>query len=121
MLLLDIKMDERRSEDRKYLNYFSRVVDRDSGAMLGYLVDMTTGGALLVGNIPLAPNTPLHLRIDLPEGVFNREQLDLDVTAVWCQPDGDPELYRTGLRLQTADPGDLLILGRLLSGYGAHL
>ena len=112
-------MDERRRENRKYLNYFSRVIEQESGAVLGYLVDMTTGGALLVGNYPLDPNTPLRIRIDLPEGLFQQEHLDLDVLAVWCHPDGDPELYRTGLRLMNTAPKDLLILTRLLSSYSS--
>jgi hypothetical protein len=113
------EMDERRRENRKYLNYFSRVIDRESGTVLGYLVDMTTGGALLIGNFPLEPNTPLHIRIDLPEKLFQQAQLDLDVIAVWCHPDGDPEMYRTGLRLLTNEPKDLLILTRLLSSYSS--
>jgi hypothetical protein len=110
-------MDERRRENRKFLNYFSRVIDRESGTVLGYLVDLTTGGALLVGNYPLGPNTPLQLRIDLPEGRFDQEHLDLEVIAVWCHPDGDPELYRTGLRLVNPAPRDLLILTRLMSTH----
>lgn len=112
-------MEERRKEIRKYLNYFSRVTDRETGFVLGYLVDLTTGGALLVGNIPLNPGTIFQLRVDLPEGKFKQNQLDLDAKAVWCQPDSDPELYRTGLRLLTNEPGDMLILERLLSGHSA--
>lgn len=111
-------MENRRKESRKYLKYFSRVTDRESGILLGYLVDMTTGGALLIGDYPLEANTLLDMRVDLPEGKFDREHLDLKALAVWCQPDSDPELYRTGLRLVEVDPGVFLILGRLLSAYG---
>ena len=114
-------MDDRRSENRKFLSYFSRVVERDSGYLLGYLVDLTTGGALLVGNIYLEPNSPLRLRLDLPEGLTLQEQLDLDVMTVWSRPDQDPELYRTGLRLIDVTPSDLLILEKLLNQHGSSI
>jgi hypothetical protein len=116
-----IMMDERRRESRKYLSYFSRVVDRDSGYMIGYLVDMTTGGALLVGNIFLQPNTSLRLRLDLPDGFSTLEQLELDVRAVWSRPDKDPEFYRTGLQLMNIRPSDLVVLERLLSLHGTPI
>jgi hypothetical protein len=109
---------DRRKENRRYLTYFSRVIDRETGHTLGYLVDLTTGGALLVGNLPLKTNTIFQLRIDLPEGIFDKEQLDVKARAVWNQPDSDPEFYRTGLQLVDIQPLDLLILERLLTNFG---
>ena len=111
-------MDNRRKQDRKYLSFFSRVVDRHNGRLLGYLADLTTGGALLVGNIPLKLGEVFQLRVDLPENFTTRDQLDLEAKAVWSQPDIDPEFYRTGLQLVDVQPMDLLILERLLSDYG---
>jgi hypothetical protein len=115
------KMDDRRRESRRYLSYFSRVIDRDTGYLLGYLVDMTTGGALLVGNIYLQPSSTLRLRLDLPDGFSPQEQLDLDVRAVWSRPDKDPEFYRTGLQLMNIKPSDLVVLERLLSLHGTPI
>jgi hypothetical protein len=112
-------MENRRAHDRKYLTYFSRVVDRNTGRMLGYLVDLTTGGALLVGNIPLRVNEVFDVRIDLPDGFTSQAQMEIQVKVVWVQPDIDPEFYRTGLQLVNVQPSELLILGRMLSDYGA--
>jgi hypothetical protein len=114
-------MEERRRETRKFLTYFSRVLDRNSGILLGYLIDMTTGGALLIGNVRLEPNTYLNLRLDLPEDFYPQQELEMDARAVWCRPDSDPELYRTGLQLVNVKPKDLVILQRLLSLHGSAL
>ena len=111
-------MENRRRQDRKYLTYFSRVVDRNTGRMLGYLVDLTTGGALLVGNIPLRLDEVFDVRIDLPDGFSRQGQMEIEVKVVWVQPDIDPEFFRTGLQLVNVQPSDLLILGRMLSDYG---
>ena len=114
-------MDDRRKESRKFLTYFSRVMDRKTGIMLGYLVDLTTGGALLIGNVSLKPESVLQLRLDLPEGFATQEQLDMEARAVWSRPDTDPEFFRTGLQLVKIKPGDLVILERLLSLHGTTL
>lgn len=112
-------MDDRRRQSRKYLTYFSRVTDQETGIMLGYLVDMTTGGALLVGNISLELNALYDLRVDLPDN-FPNHQLAIRAKPVWIQPDTDPELYRIGLQLINISPMDLMILERLLNTYGSQ-
>ena len=114
-------MDDRRRESRRFLTYFSRVLDRETGIMLGYLVDLTTGGALLIGNVYFKPDTLLQLQLDLPEGFTAQDQLEMDVRAVWSRPDTDPEFYRTGLKLVNIKPTDLMILERLLNIHGSTL
>ena len=111
-------MDDRRRQDRKLMTYFSRVMDRNNGRLLGYLVDMTTGGALVIGNVPLRVNSIFQLRIDLPESYGERRELDIEARAIWSQPDPDPDLYRTGIQLIGVDPADLQILERLITDYG---
>ncbi|MFM8321214.1 MAG: PilZ domain-containing protein [Chloroflexota bacterium] len=112
--------DNRRRERRKYLTYFSRVTDHESGIMVGYLVDLTTGGAQLVGNIPLDLQIVYDLRVDLPEDFFVQGAIEIQARAVWIQPDIDPEFYRIGLQLVTIAPSDLLVLQKLLNTYAAN-
>lgn len=113
-------MDERRKIDRRYLTFFSRVVDRNNGRLLGYLADLTTGGALLIGDIPLKIGEVFQLRVDLPEKFATQEQLDIEAKAVWSQPDIDPEFYKTGLQLVNISPKDLILLERVLSNFGSR-
>jgi PilZ domain len=110
--------DERRRLDRKFLTFFARVTDRRNGKLVGYLVDLTTKGALLVGDTPVEINTVLSLRVDLPEGFPLGEKIDLDVRAVWSRPDTDPDLYRTGLELIHSSPEIDSVLKRILTEYG---
>ena len=113
-------MDERRKFDRKLLTYFSRVIDRKTGALLGYLVDMTTGGVMIVGDYPLKVNTDFELRIDLPDGYTDKERLDIEARAVWCLQDPDPELFRTGLKLIQVSPEEFQMLVKIISDYGLN-
>lgn len=111
-------MDERRRKERRLLTYFSRVVDRTNDHLLGYLVDMTTDGALIIGILPLKINDTFSLRIDLPDTYRDQKQLDLEAKAVWCSPDDDPDLYRTGLQILHVNPNDKELLERLIRDYG---
>jgi len=110
-------MENRRSQERKYLDYFSRVLDRDSGILIGYLVDLTTGGALIVSNYSLKQNTILDLRIDLPEGFSEQKQLDFIAKIVWVLPDIDPEFYRIGIQLVDIRTSDLTALEHLIINF----
>lgn len=113
-------MEERRKLARKYLSYFSRVIDPNTERLLGYLVDLTTGGALMIGNIPLQQDEVLTMRIDLPEELSPQEQLNLTARVVWVVPDIDPELYRTGLQMVEIESSDLDLLEQLLSNFASQ-
>lgn len=109
---------ERRRHNRKYLTYFSQVTDIESGLMIGYLVDMTPEGALLVGDINLTLGFIYDLRIDLPQGLSNQRFIQVQAKSVWSKPDIDTEFYRVGLQLIDISPADKVLLERLLSSYG---
>jgi len=43
-------MTERRKINRKYLAVYSRVFDRSSGGVLGYLADLSQKGTMLISD-----------------------------------------------------------------------
>ena len=110
-------MDNRRQQERTYLTTFTQVLDRRSGRLLGYLADLTTGGALLVGDQNLETGSLLHLKIGLPEN-YPRQMILLDARVAWSQPESEPDTYKVGLQLVNPQPDDLSLLGRLISDYG---
>lgn len=113
-------MNERRKFDRKFLAYFSRVIDRQTGTLIGYLVDMTPGGVMIISNYPLQVKSQYELLIDLPEDGETKDEVHLEVQAkaIWCMQDNDPELYRTGLELTHINPEHLALLKKVISNYG---
>lgn len=111
-------MEERRKLERMYLAFFSRVFDRRDGRMLGYLSDLTTGGALMIAEKPQELRKELHLRMDLPTE-FPQRTLDINAKVIWCQPDEHSEgLYRIGLHFQHVSPEEISLLAQLLAKYG---
>ncbi|MEW5830988.1 MAG: PilZ domain-containing protein [Chloroflexota bacterium] len=91
-------MEERRRMPRKYLIIYSRVFNRGSGQLLGYLADMSPVGAMVISDDSLPPETLIPLRIDLPPNEqFSVDHIDLMARVAWCQPDLDPSFHNIGL------------------------
>jgi len=112
-------MDERRKQTRRLLTYFSRVIDRESRQLLGYLVDLTTDGIMIVGSFPIRANALFRLRIDLPENYSDKNQVEFRAKVVWSQPDPDSELHRSGFKFLEQSVDDRLLLEDLISKFGA--
>jgi hypothetical protein len=108
---------DRRKQPRIDLIYFSRVVDRQNGELIGYLSDLSTGGAMMISTKPLDVGTQLQIRIDLPEG-YPKPSLDLNARIVWCTPDNDPDTYRSGLLLLNITPLEMSWLDQILVEFG---
>ena len=82
-----MSVKERRKLPRKYLVIYSRVFDRKSGQVIGYLSDLTVEGCMLIGESLIEQDTRLDIRVDLPDDPpFTRKQLDLTARAMWSRP-----------------------------------
>ncbi len=110
-------MEERRKISRKYLGFFTQVFDRDSGALLGNLGDITAEGAMIISRNPVRPGIICNLRIELPEYLFGKDHLDVLAQSIWCQPDVAPEFHNTGFKFLSIAKGDIEIIERILQEY----
>ena len=110
--------DNRRKLERKYLTYFSRVLDRRNNKLLGYLFDLTIEGAMVVGEIELPTGTTLLARIDLPEGLCPKKFLDIEADVVWSRPNEDDGTYKAGLKLLNTPPDSVEMLDCLIDHFG---
>ncbi len=111
-------MSERRHMERKYLVIYSRVFDRKSGKVLGYLSDLTLSGAMIIGEHPIEKGTLITLRMDLPDvAVFNQRHFDVEAEAMWSKPDVDPSFHNTGFQFLNANDEHRTILKHMIEMY----
>ncbi len=109
-------MEDRRKLTRKYLMVYSRVMDRQSGKVLGYLSDMTRAGAMIISDDPMTQGTVLGIRIDLPPlPSFNQDHLELNVKAAWCKPDIDPHFYNIGFQFLNASEEEGKVIDEVIA------
>ena len=110
--------DDRRKLERKFLVVYSRVFDRKTGKVIGYLSDLTVKGAMVIGEHHLEQGLDFHLRIDLPESnEFKKDHLDISAKSVWSKPDVDPAFFNTGFEFGEIDPEDEKIILRMIELY----
>jgi len=111
-------MDERRILKRQHIMFYSRVFDRQTGAFIGYLGNLTESGAMIISEEALETEKTINLRIDLPEDIYGRPVLNLTARSVWCQPDIDPNFYNIGFALEVIPDEDLELIMQIIEDYG---
>jgi hypothetical protein len=111
-------MDERRRIPRKYLMVYSRVFDRETGKILGYLSDLNLVGAMIISDDPMVEGTTVALRLDLPDPpLFSANHLNLNARVAWCQPDIDPAFYNVGFQFGTVTLEQHKIIEDMIEAY----
>jgi hypothetical protein len=111
-------MQERRKISRKYLAIYSRVFERTSGQVLGYLSDLTREGAMVISDSSMADNQDVSLRFDLPDpDLFSVDHLNIDAHIKWCRPDIDPAFYNIGFEFRKIDPEQIKIIDEMIIAY----
>ncbi len=111
-------MDERRTLERKYLMVYSRVFERSTGRILGYLSDLSQKGAMIISDDPMPENINLDLRLDLPDPLlFSADHITLPARVAWCQPDIDPAFYNIGFEFTAPQAEHQHIIEKMIDAY----
>ena len=111
-------MQERRNLDRKYLAVYSRVFDRVSGRVLGYLSDLSQKGAMIISDDPMPENILVSLRFDLPDPpLFSTDHLNMEARVAWCSPDIDPAFYNIGFEFTSVSEPESHIIEEMIVAY----
>ena len=114
-------MDERRKLARKYLIIYSRVFERTMGKLLGYLADLSPGGAMIITEEPLVEETILPLRFDLPDSkLFGAHNLSITARVARSSPDISPEFYDVGLEFLEITPEQAVTIEKMMELYEFH-
>jgi hypothetical protein len=111
-------MRNRRILERRNLIYYLQVVDRNSGELIGRLVDITVQGMMLVSEQALPTNQLFQLRMMLPSGATIEPYIDFEAQSVWCQHDLNPTFFNTGFKLLDVTPDIVTIVDDLVTDYG---
>ncbi len=92
-------MPEHRREKRIKLSEQLEVFDLVAGTHVGMLGNISRNGLMLVSEKEFPVNGNFQFRIDLPEAVTGRTQLDLGVHCLWSQASTIPNCWWTGFEI----------------------
>lgn len=106
-------MIEKRNMERRHIMFYSRVFDRKTGKMLGYLGNITTKGMMIISEEPIPKLVEFKLRMDLPDDLYQKPVLFFKASSLWCEPDIDPNFYNTGFKLRDVPRSEQEIIEKI--------
>lgn len=115
-------MSERRRIERKDFSYYMRLIDNDTGEIIGHLTDISTGGFKIDCQSPIPLNKDFRFRMDLTSEVADKPYMQFLARSRWCHVDPlDPFLYNVGFQLINITPSDNEIFNRMMQTYGKSI
>ncbi len=111
-------MAERRKVKRRHLLYYGRVYDETAQKLLGYLVDITEQGFMLLSEEPFPTGETRRFKLETTDDIAPRPYLNFAAKSVWCEPDIDPNHYNTGFEITDLKPSDRRIIQNIIQKYG---
>jgi hypothetical protein len=94
------------------------VHDLESGNLLGHLVDITTRGIKLVSKEQIPLNRTYILKLKLPAGYFQENEIHFEGKSLWSSNDVNPDFFDTGLEVTSLSLEERKILHKLIEQLG---
>jgi hypothetical protein len=114
-------MPERRKLDRRDFSQYMRILNEQTGEIIGHLADLSTGGFKLECKKPIAKNLEFLMRMDLTGEISTKDYMVFVACSRWCQKDNiDPTLYDVGFQLVKINPNDMIAFTRMFENYGSQ-
>jgi len=114
------EQENKRANPRRNLFVYLNVVDNDTQKPLGRIVDLTTGGMMLVGDSPLETNSSYSAKILLSGGLqsITMENIDVSFTTQWSKPDANPSLFVSGTKFKNLTPQTSRVIEQVIRKIG---
>ncbi len=110
-------MNTRRLQ-RRHLIYYLRIVDRDTDQLIGFLVDITTEGLMIMSESPLEVGRVFRCKMLVQSELSDREHLCFEAKSIWCRKGTASNFYDTGLQLLTMAPEDFSSIQQIIDELG---
>jgi hypothetical protein len=109
---------EQRRMKRRHLIYYLEAVDRETDKLVGFLVDLTTKGIMLMSKTPIEAEKVFHLRILLRTDLSEKKYLNFDAKSKWCKKSVNTEIYDTGFELINTDISEFKEIEEIIDDLG---
>ncbi len=114
-------MPERRKLNRRTFSYYMRLMNENTGELVGHLADISTGGFKMESLKPIPVNVDFKFRIDLTSEVSNVPFIVFGARSKWCQRDHiDPSMFNVGFQIIDMSPTNLEVFSRMFEKYGSQ-
>jgi hypothetical protein len=103
-------MNERRRWKRRHLLYYLKVFEDQGSEPLGFLVDVTGQGIMLMSENALDTSRPYSLYISIETELLPARDIYFSAKALWSRQDSQNQFFDTGFEITKASPDDMQAL-----------
>ena len=107
-----------RMMKRRQLIYYLEAIDTGTDEPIGFLVDITTKGLMLMSETPIETGKMFHLRILLKTDLSEKKYLNFDAKSKWCKKSINTEIYDTGFELINAEISEFREIEEIIDALG---
>ena len=95
---------EKRGLERRHLIFYLRVMEQDDQSVLGFLVDLTTDGFMLMSERPLEAGKRFKLKMRVHTDAPPEKFIEFSAVSKWCHASVNPDLFDTGFEMLEITP-----------------
>jgi hypothetical protein len=110
-------MEEKRGLKRRHLIYYLRVFEKNADQPIGHMVDISTGGMMLISEKPIKTDHVFELRMVLPVEIEGSREITFSAESKWCSEDENPDFYNTGFQLISPSKEHVKITEHLIQKF----
>ena len=107
MSAFENSFQESRGHDRVEVSEVIHVIDRQTGAELGRLVNISEEGFMLLGSQPIDENSIFQLSLEFDTGTNEASPILIGVENLWCHSSSDQTQYWAGFYIIDISDEDL--------------
>ena len=107
-------MTERRRRERGQTNDYLMIFDRETGAHIGGLANLSQDGAMLVTLEPISVATVIRCRVDLSQPIMDRSEVVFDAECRWCRKNVKRGWWESGYALKNVSLDDEELISYLV-------
>lgn len=111
-------MKDKRKLKRRHLIYYLRVVDKATGNLLGFLVNITPQGIMIMSENPIPVGKTFRLQALVPDVTGEKTYLEFDAQSRWCERSINTDFYDTGFELLNVDSDAFLSIQDIINELG---
>ena len=110
-------MSDKRKHKRALLVSYLDAHDTTTSKDIGYVVDISQGGMLLISKNPIPVEISMIIAINVPEESTETKAFNVTARSIRSIKDGDLNYFNTGFIFNELRPDDLQVLDNIIAAF----
>jgi hypothetical protein len=112
----DFLVEKRRSK-RWHLVYYLKVYEMPAEELLGYMLDISPAGMMLLSDKGMKLQKDYSLKMLLPQAISGKDAIHYQAVCVWSQTDLYLDFYANGFQITKIADEDVKIIEELIQHF----